>query len=310
MRKSAVLIAGPTASGKSEIALSLAETVDGVIINADSMQVYDALPVLTARPDPMAMARARHELYGFVPSDHVYSVGQWLIDVERVLEQVRQSGRMPIIVGGTGLYFSGLLKGLSPIPEIEDEVRAHWRAEALRCDASQLHEQLSARDEAMASRLEPGDVQRIVRALEVMDSTGQSLAEWQKIPGTPLLNFEDVSGLVVAPPRAELYQKCDARFDAMIAGGAVFDEVRELAALGLDPGLPVMRALGAPEIRAHLAGEISLETAVSDAKMETRRYAKRQLTWLRRNMISWKWIDKKFMEKLNGNILSFIDLED
>ena len=305
-KKIAVLIAGPTASGKSELGLSIAEALDGVIINADSMQVYDALPMLTARPGLEDMARARHMLYGFVPPAMNYSVGHWLDDVTRAIDDVRSSGKLPIILGGTGLYFSALLKGLSPIPDISPDVRAHWRAEAERLEGAELHKILSTCDLVMAQRLEPGDRQRIVRALEVLDDTGQSLAEWQKLPGNPLLDFGDVAAFQVAPERAELYARIETRFDWMMEHGAL-EEVRALLDLELDPGLPVMRALGVRDLRDHLAGALSLDEAVTCAKTQTRRYAKRQLTWLRRNMIAWKPVDQQFMERNWPNILSFIE---
>ena len=305
-KKIAVLIAGPTASGKSELGLCLAEALDGVIINADSMQVYDALPILTARPGPEEMARAPHRLYGFVAPQMSYSVGHWLKDVAAAIEMVRASGKMPIIVGGTGLYFSGLLKGLSPIPDISVDVREYWRGEALRLSGPELHEILHVRDRQMAQRLKPGDVQRIVRALEVITDSGQSLLEWQKIPGTPLIEEEDVAGLVVMPDRAELYRRTDARFDWMLEAGAL-DEVRALVDLGLDAGLPVMRALGVRDLMRHLSGELTLEEAAIEAKTQTRRYAKRQMTWLRRNMIAWKSVEMKYLQKNMQNILSFID---
>ena len=305
-KKIAVLIAGPTASGKSELGLSLAKALDGVIINADSMQVYDALPILTARPGPEEMARAPHRLYGFVTPEMSYSVGQWLKDVAAAIDEVRASGKMPIILGGTGLYFSGLLKGLSPIPDISEDVRQYWRGEARRLSGPELHEILQVRDRQMAERLKPGDVQRIVRALEVITDSGQSLLDWQKIPGTALLNENDVAGLVVMPDRAELYGRTDARFDWMIENGAL-DEVRGLVDLGLDPGLPVMRALGVRDLMLHLSGELSLEDAVIEAKTQTRRYAKRQMTWLRRNMIAWNSVDAKYLQNNLRKILSFID---
>ena len=305
-KKIAVLIAGPTASGKSELGLSIADAMDGVIINADSMQVYDALPMLTARPGVEDIKRAPHKLYGFVPPDMHYSVGHWLGDVKKAIEEVRAAGKLPIILGGTGLYFSGLLHGLSPIPDISDDVRAYWRAEALRLEGDGLHKILAKRDPEMALRLEAGDRQRITRALEVLDDTGQSLAEWQKIPGTPLLDFGDVAALVVAPERTELYARCDARFDWMMENG-VLDEVRALLDLELDPGLPVMRALGVRDLAAHIGGNLAIDDAVSAAKMQTRRYAKRQLTWLRRNMITWNSIETKHMERNLPKILSFIE---
>jgi tRNA dimethylallyltransferase len=286
--QSAILIAGPTASGKSAAALALAERLGSTVINADSMQVYRELAVLTARPTREDEARAPHRLYGTVPAGEAYSVGRWLEDAARAIEEATSGGRVPILVGGTGLYFKALLEGLAPVPDIPREIRAAWRERAEALGAEGLYRELAARDPAMASRLKPSDAQRLVRALEVIDATGISLGEWQGGNASPLLPAEAVAKLVIAPEREALYAAIDARFDAMFAAGAL-EEVRALAALGLDPGLPAMRAHGVRELAAHLGGACSLEEAVVKAKTETRRYAKRQMTWLRRFMQDWTW---------------------
>jgi tRNA dimethylallyltransferase len=284
-RERAILIAGATASGKSRLALALAERLGGVVINADSMQVYRELSILTARPTAEDEARAPHALYGFVSGREAYSAGRYAADAARAIEAAHAAGRVPVVVGGTGLYFKALLEGLSPVPPIPPEVRAYWRAQAAARPAPDLHALLAQRDPEMAARLMPTDPQRIVRALEVLECTGRSLAHWQRTPGTPVLGKEETTRLLVLPDRAAQGAAIDARLDAMMAAGAL-DEVRGLLALQLSDDLPVMRALGVAPLTAHLAGAMPREAAVAAAKTETRQYAKRQLTWLRRNMIA------------------------
>jgi tRNA dimethylallyltransferase len=302
----AILIAGPTASGKSRLALTLAERLSGVVINADSMQVYRELRILTARPTPQDEARAPHALYGFVSGAEAYSAGRYAGDAARAIEEARAAGRVPIIVGGTGLYFKALLQGLSPVPQVSPGVRAHWRAEAAARPTSELHAILTERDPEMAARLMPSDPQRIVRALEVLESTGRSLAAWQREPGTPALQENRTVRLLALPDRTEQGAIIDARFDAMMAAGAL-GEVQALLALGLSDELPVMRALGVAPLARHITGRMPLEAAVGAAKAETRQYAKRQMTWMRRNMISWLPLQQQQMERINGGDLSFIE---
>jgi tRNA dimethylallyltransferase len=284
----AILIAGPTASGKSAAALALAEALRGTIVNADSMQVYRELAVLTARPSSVDLARAPHRLYGTVPAAEAYSVGAWLEDAARAIAEAGSEGRVPILVGGTGLYFKALLEGLAPVPDIPPEIRKTWRIQAETLGAGALHRELAARDPAMAARLQPSDTQRIVRALEVIDATGVSLIEWQGSAAAPMLPLDGVVRLVIAPEREPLYAAIDARFDAMIVQGAV-EEIRALLAQRLDAGLPAMRAHGVRELAGYLAGAATLEQAALKAKTETRRYAKRQMTWLKRFMQDWDW---------------------
>jgi tRNA dimethylallyltransferase len=284
----AVLIAGPTASGKSAAAFALADRLGGRIINADSMQVYRELPVLTARPSAADMADIPHRLYGIVSGREAYSVGRWVADAIAEIKDARTAGQVPILVGGSGLYFMALLQGLSPIPDIPEDVRQHWRGRAARACPSELHSALVVRDPIMAKRLMPTDTQRLVRALEVVEATGISLAEWQETAGAPVLRTEELLKLVVAPEREAIYSAINARFDSMLRHGALA-EVEALISCGLDPGLPVMRALGVPELAAHLAGEVALEDASETAKTMTRRYAKRQMTWARRFMGEWTW---------------------
>ena len=302
----AVVIAGPTASGKSQLASALAERLGGVIINADSMQVYRDLSVLTARPPQGELARLPHALYGFVSGQEAYSAGRYGRDAAAAIAAARRAGRVPIIVGGTGLYLRALLQGLSPVPSADPAVRAHWRQQAGQRPARELHALLAARDPIMAARLKPSDPQRIVRALEVLDSTGRSLADWQRQPGRPGLAASEAIPLLVLPPPASHGAAISRRFQRMLADGAL-EEVRRLLALGLSAELPIMRALGVAPLTDHLAGRQSLAAAAAAAALETRQYAKRQMTWFRRNMISWKTFEAKEMERTAAEILAFIE---
>jgi tRNA dimethylallyltransferase len=300
-----ILIAGPTASGKSALALALAERLGGTVINADAMQVYRELRVLTARPDADDERRAPHRLYGHVPGAEAYSAARYAAEARAAIAAAEEAGSLPIVVGGTGLYFKALTEGLSPIPPIPDEIRARWRACAGEEGAAALHAILAERDPEMAARLRPTDPQRLVRALEVLEATGTSLARWQEEPGEPVVRVEDGRAVVVAPERDVLRQRIDARFDRMMAHGAV-EEVRALLQLALSPELPVMRALGVGPLARLIAGEASPAEAGEAAKAETRQYAKRQLTWLRRNMNAWKWIDAQEMESFVATLSDFI----
>ena len=285
-----ILIAGPTASGKSALALSLAERIGGTVINADSMQVYRDLRVLTARPLPEEEARAPHLLYGHVDAAEDYSVGRWLGDAGRALAEAERARRLPILVGGTGLYFKALTQGLSTIPAVPREVRERVRGEAEGIASVEIHARLASADPQTAARLRPSDRQRIIRALEVFAATGRPLAEWQERPGVPLIRPEETVAVFLSVERAALHARIDARFDAMLKAGAL-DEMRALAARKLDPRLPVMKAHGVPWLLRHLAGEISLDEAAAGGKADTRRYAKRQETWFRHQLEGWKWIE-------------------
>ncbi|MFM9847414.1 MAG: tRNA (adenosine(37)-N6)-dimethylallyltransferase MiaA [Hyphomicrobiaceae bacterium] len=287
MAQRPILIAGPTASGKSELAVTLAERHGGIVINADSMQVYRELAILTARPDAEDEARVRHALYGHVAAREAYSVGRWLEDVRRTLEQARIENRRPIIVGGTGLYFRALLEGLSPVPAIPDDIRAHWRSEAVRLGAAGLHAVLVGKDAEMAARLRPTDPQRITRALEVLEATGLSLAAWQTRSGTPLLVADETERLLVLQDRQELFARCDTRFDGMLMAGGL-EEARRLLALDLDPMLPAMRAVGVRPLLLMLSGQLDETEAIARAKQDTRHYVRRQLTWINRHMSAWQ----------------------
>jgi tRNA dimethylallyltransferase len=300
-----ILIAGPTASGKSGLAMAIADRVGSSIINADSMQVYRELRVLTARPSPADEARVPHALYGFVPASEGYSVGRFVQDAKVAIEAALAAGRRPIIVGGTGLYFKALLEGLSPVPAVRDDVRAHWRGEAERLGSQALHAELASRDAVMAERLNPADTQRIVRALEVLQSTGRSLAEWQTLRGEPVLTETETVRLVVHVDRAQLHERANARFDEMMRGGAL-DEISALSEMQLDATLPAMRAIGVRPLLRIKRGEADLEESVAAAKAETRQYIKRQETWLKRHMFAWNHIREQQMECNTRDIFAFI----
>lgn len=300
-----ILIAGPTASGKSALALLLAEATGGTVINADSMQVYRELRIISARPSEADENRVPHALYGHVSAREAYSAGRYAREAAIAIQEAKRSGRRPVIVGGTGLYFKALLEGLSPIPPVDPAVRDIWRARALERTPEDLYQELKRRDPGMAERLSPTDPQRITRALEVLESTGQSLSVWQQRPGEPVLDADSSIRLLLMPSRETLYQRCDTRFLAMLNTGARA-EVEALAALNLDPGLPAMRALGVPQILKMVRGEMSDDEAILEAQQQTRQYAKRQLTWLRRNMNSWKAVQTQETESNTKDLLQNI----
>jgi tRNA dimethylallyltransferase len=301
----AVLICGPTASGKSALALELAQEFGGVVINADSMQVYSELRIITNRPTPADEAAAPHRLYGFRPAREPYSAALWLGDVRAALDEAKREGRLPVIVGGTGLYFKALTEGLSDIPDIPEEIRARCRLLARAEPPEALHAELARRDPLTAARLRPTDPQRIVRALEVLEATGRPLAEWQAEKQPPILPLAQTFPLAVQAERAELYRRCDARFDAMIADGAI-EEARAVAALALDPALPAMRAVGLPPLIAYARGEIVFEEAAERAKTSTRNYAKRQTTWINGNFITWNTYFEKEKKRTKRDMTIFL----
>jgi tRNA dimethylallyltransferase len=279
--KSVLLIAGPTASGKSALALQFARERGGVILNADSMQVYRELRILTARPNSEEEAQAPHRLYGYVSGGDNYSVAQWLNDIEVEILQCWDQKQTPIICGGTGLYFAALENGLAKTPPIDPGIREKWRN-----SEADLHRELALRDSIGAAKLNPADRQRLIRALEVIESTGKPLRAWQdEAVENSLLKHASVERHFVDVPRAELYSRADNRFDQMIEQGGL-DEV--IALPNFDVNQPVMKAIGVPELRRHLDGELSLVQAVALAKIATRQYIKRQLTWFRGQMPSWR----------------------
>ncbi len=309
LRPKALLIAGPTASGKSAFALAAARALGGVIINADSMQVYRELRVLTARPTAAEEALFPHRLYGHVGVSEPYSVGRWLGEIDDALAEAWADRRLPIIVGGTGLYFKALLEGLSPVPPIPNEVRTRWREAGASWPVDKLYAELERRDPLTAHQLRPSDRQRLVRALEVLEATAKPLAVWQRVRGTPLLPADDVARVVISRDRQQLYERSARRFDKMLEEGAL-QEADQMLQLQLNPVLPAARVLGLAPLMAFLSHEIPRDTAINFAKRETRNYIKRQLTWLRRHMISWKCPDVQQMQiqvDKNFPIIDFLD---
>lgn len=286
---SAVLIAGPTASGKSALAMRLAEALGGTIVNADSMQVYRDLRILTARPTEADEARVPHLLFGTIDGATNFSVGRYLAAAREALARIGATNRLPIFTGGTGLYFKALLHGLSDIPAVPAGIRAQIREENSALSAPQLHARLSAVDPVMAARLRRSDPQRVLRALEVFAATGQSLASFQGSRAPPLLDARRCLCLFIAPPRAALRDAIDKRFDAMLGAGAL-DEVDALRRRKLDSALPVMRAHGVPHLIAYLEGRITLEEAVRGGKRDTRSYVKRQFTFARHQLPEFLWV--------------------
>lgn len=302
--KRAILIAGPTASGKSAVSLALAERLGGEIVNADSMQVYAELRVLTARPSAADEARVPHHLYGVLRGDEACSAGRWSRMALVAIKEIEARGKVPIIVGGTGLYFRALSEGLSPIPAIPDDVREQVRAEVAAA-GDNAHALLVEADPVLAEVIRPSDKQRIARGIEVARGTVKPLSQWHKEPPNPLLTGQ-LAKIVLAPEREWLRARCDRRFELMLDEGAL-DEVRDLAAVGLDPALPLMKALGLRPLADYVAGKIELSEAVAKGQAETRAYAKRQETWFRTQMIAWERLSTQDSERLKDKIFSFID---
>ena len=285
-----ILIAGPTASGKSALALELAAKLGGVIINADSMQVYRDLRIITARPTPDEERRVPHRLYGHVDAAENYSVGRWFGEAAAALADTFGQGRPAIMTGGTGLYFSTLTRGIAAVPPVPAEIRRVVRNRLTTEGVAALHQELSKRDPATAARLKPGDRARITRALEVVLATGRSLTQWHEDNMPARLDLAAAAKVFLMPNRDELGLRIDARFDAMMSAGAL-EEVRAFAARNLDPNLPAMKAHGVPWLIRHLKGEIAMAEAVAQAKRDTRRYTKRQATWFRNQLPQFEWAE-------------------
>ena len=275
----ALIVAGPTASGKSALALALAERLDGAVINADSMQVYRDLRILTARPTEAEEAYVPHRLYGVRDAAEPASAGWWRRAALAAMDEARAAGRVPILCGGTGMWLSALVNGIGAMPAVPEEVRAAARALAAAIGAPALHARLAAADPETAALLEPGDTQRVIRAWEVFVATGRGLAAWWRDRREPPAPWR-VAMVLLTPPRAVLRAAIDARFVAMLEAGAL-EEVRALLARGLDPALPAMKAHGVPNLAAHLAGRITLAEATRSGQAMVRHYAKRQDTWFR-----------------------------
>jgi tRNA dimethylallyltransferase len=314
-----VVLTGPTASGKSDLALALAGEFGGTVINGDSLQVYRELEILTARPGPAELAQAPHRLYGVLPGRERCSAGRWHGLAAREIDRAHDEDRLPVVVGGTGLYLKALEHGLAAVPPIPPEVRAAAGARHAALGGPAFHAALAERDPESAGRIHPADRQRLIRAWEVHEATGRTLAAWQA-QGQDSGPYR-FHRLCLIPPRETLYAACNGRFLAMVERGAL-DEVARLLALELDPALPIMKALGVPELAAHLRGEISLDQAIARAQGSTRRYAKRQLTWLRTqgpkdlgqsgspgkigNKTTQTIIESQFSERMDSQIFNII----
>lgn len=303
--KPVIVIAGPTASGKSAVAMDVAEEFNGVVINADSMQIYDGLRIVTARPSAEDEARVPHKLYGVLGPDETCSAGRWETLCIEEIEKAWSQGKLPVVTGGTGLYIKTLVDGISHLPPIPDEIRERIRARAVEEGTEVLYQELQAKDSEMAERLKPLDKQRICRALEILEATGKSLAVLQReIKPVPALKADYVTH-VIMPPRPILYGRCDQRFDVMLEQGAL-EEVRLFAEMKLDANLPAMKALGVPELLAHVRGETTIDEARSVAQMQTRRFAKRQCTWFRNQMKEVEMHSAQYSESLRDQIYNKI----
>jgi len=299
-----VLIAGPTASGKSGVAMALAAALDGEVVNADSMLVYQDLHIVTARPSAENERVCPHHLYGHIRASEAFSTGRWLEGVVAVVAEIRSRGRVPIVVGGTGLYFRALTDGFVEVPAIPEGVRTRTRAEVEAVGPSQAHELLGAVDARWAAKVHENDPQRIARGLEVYRATGRALSDWHDTPAVPALSIPLLK-IVMEPDRDWLYERIDRRFETMVEAGALA-EVAGLLSLDLAPTLPAMKALGVPELSAHIRENLALEKAIELGKMRSRQYAKRQSTWIKQKMISWNHVFEQDLERKMDKIFSFI----
>ena len=295
----AILIAGTTASGKSQAALELAMRVGGAIVNADSMQVYREARILTARPSDEDTSKAPHFLYGHVPVREAYSAGRYQSDAARAFAEVRKLGRIPIFVGGTGLYFKALSEGLSDIPAVPAEVREKARALLQELGNEAFHAALAERDRELAAQLKPSDRQRMLRAFEVFEASGKPLSYWQKSAGKPVLEGLKLANFVLEIPRAVLRERIETRFHAMLAAGAMEEA---LALETLNPSLPAAKIIGRRELLALRDGTLTRDEAIARAVSATRQYAKRQATWFRNQFADWTRVsaseDRNFITKL------------
>lgn len=278
-----IIIGGPTGSGKTALALDLAERIGGAIVNADSMQQYRDLRIITARPTLADHRRARHHLYGHLPAEKPGSVGEWLRRATRVVDEIRSQERVPIVVGGTGLYLKALLKGIAAVPDIPSEIRLATSERFDELGVPGFHQDFAKRDPEHAALLEPGDRQRLIRAAEVLEATGKSLLYWRSQPQKRATLPEPIVGVALMPPRAALHRRIEQRLQKMIEAGAL-EELEALRQRDLPHDLPLMKAVAVPELLANLDGKLDLTTAIKRAAAKTRQYAKRQMTWLRHQL--------------------------
>jgi tRNA dimethylallyltransferase len=303
MKFDAVLIAGPTASGKSQVALAVAEAIGASIVNADAMQIYREVRVLTARPSDEATLRVPHHLYGHVGVAEAYSVGRYRNDAARALDEVQGTGRVPLFTGGTGLYFSALTEGLAEIPSVPTSVREAARAKFESLGPLAFHAELAVRDPEMAVALRPSDRQRVLRAFEIVEATGRPIGFWQKAAARPVLEGLRVARFVLDVSRETLRERIAVRFRAMVAEGAL-EEAALIA--GIDPALPAAKILGARELQAARQGQTSVEDAMALSITRTRQYAKRQATWARHRMADWHRIEATDRDKIVAEILRIL----
>jgi tRNA dimethylallyltransferase len=300
-----IVIAGPTASGKSGLALELAAAYGGTIINADALQIYRDLRILTARPDPPAEAAAPHRLFGVLDAAERGSVARWRMLAEAEIAAAHAAGRTPIVVGGTGLYLRALLIGLAEVPDVPAEIRAEAAALHRELGGAEFRRRLAKCDPDAAARLDEGDTQRLIRAWEVVRATGIPLAAWHAREAAAASPYTAAT-ILMMPPRPALYAACDARFAAMVAGGGL-DEAAALAARNLNPDMPAMKAVGVPELLRHLRGELTRDAAIAAGQQATRRYAKRQTTWFRHQLEPGLILDAQFSESLLRCSRHFVD---
>lgn len=302
--KTVLVVAGPTASGKSDLAVDVAEEFGGVVINADSMQIYAGLEIVTAAPSPAARQRAPHKLYSIRDPAIPCSAGEWVALAEKEIDLAREEGLLPIIVGGTGMYLRTLMTGIAHMPPVAPEIRNKVRFRLARDGSASLHAELAMIDAGSAARINTSDSQRIARALEIYEATGKPLTEWQN-EGSEEATDYDFKAVLLEPPRDLLYATCDARFEKMLASGAL-EEIRVLAKRELDPALPAMKALGIPALIQHLLGQISLNEACLAGQQATRNYVKRQGTWFRNQFVADLLIDSQYNDNIKPHIFSFV----
>ncbi len=300
-----IVVGGPTASGKSALALSLAERLGGAVINADSMQLYRVLSILTARPGADALARAPHRLFGIAEPDDVWSAGRWRRRAANEIDAAHAAGKLPIVVGGTGLYLQALTEGLADVPAADPAIRRRLSDMLAERGSAAMHDMLAQCDPEDAAAIRPSDPQRILRALEVLEATGEPLHVWHARQAEAPADGRAALQILLMPDRDAVYAACDARFDRMMADGALA-EARAVGAMGLDPGLPMMKAVGLAPLLAHCRGELALDDAVAAAKRDTRRYARRQMTWFRNRARPDRIISAQYSESLLPEIFSFI----
>jgi len=289
---SSILISGPTASGKSKLALDIAEKIGGVVINADSMQIYNTISLITARPSNKDMDTIPHFLYGYIDPKIRYSVGEWISDIEPLINFLIRINKIPVIVGGTGLYFAGLFGEISEIPEISAKTRLKWEEIKEHKGTQALFDKLKELDPKSAATINSTDTTRIIRALEVFDDTGKSIRDWQLSPGKPIINKSMSKMIYLCPPRNVIDDNIIKRTSEIIGNDQLYEEIKLLSSKKISDSYPLMKAIGVKDTIAYLEDEISIEILNDRIITDTKRYVKRQLTWARKKMMDWEWIDE------------------